>query len=100
MLQTVINIIEILFAMAIFDNAALFVPQACRIYKHKDGSNLSLLTFGGFFVIQVLTALHAIINNDMILLYGYILSLIACGTVIFLALRYRSKPKNVINIKK
>ncbi len=83
------NIIEISFAIALFVNAALFLPQAWKIYVKHDGTSISLLTFGGFWITQLLTAMHAYINHDMILLTGYILALVTCGTVILLAIKYR-----------
>jgi MtN3 and saliva related transmembrane protein len=84
-------LVESLFALALFANAALFIPQAWRIYKNRDGNGISLITFGGFFVTQLLTTLHAFVKDDMILFVGYILAMITCGSVIILALRYRKK---------
>lgn len=84
-------IVEALFALALLVNAALFLPQAWKIYKKRDGSGISLITFGGFWITQLLTALHAFIKADKILLTGYILALITCGSVIILAWRFRNK---------
>lgn len=83
--------IESLFALALLVNAALFIPQAWRIYQKRDGSGVSLITFGGFWITQLLTALHALVNADKILLIGYILALLTCGSVILLAWRFRKK---------
>lgn len=83
------NLAEFMFAIALFVNAALFLPQAWRILTKKKADEISLLTFGGFWVTQLLTVIHAVIRNDSILLIGYILALITCGMVIVLTLKYR-----------
>lgn len=87
-----INVIEGFFAVALFINAMLFIPQAWRIHKTRTAAGVSLITFGGFFITQLLTIAHAFIAHDMILLVGYILALATCGSVILLAIKYR-KPQ-------
>ena len=82
---------EFLFGVALFVNAFLFIPQAWNIFKYKKSGEVSLITFGGFWVTQLLTVIHAIINHDNILLIGYILAMITCGLVIVLTLVYRYK---------
>jgi MtN3 and saliva related transmembrane protein len=84
---------EFMFAVALFVNAALFLPQAWKIFKKKKADEISLLTFGGFWVTQLLTVIHSIIRNDHILFIGYILALATCGLVILLTLRYRYLKK-------
>lgn len=86
----VIPLIEFLFAAALFVNALLFIPQALQIYKQKKSEEVSLITFGGFWLTQLLTVFHAIVKQDWILLMGYIAALITCGTVIILAIKYRT----------
>lgn len=83
------NSIEFLFAIALFANAMLFLPQGWKIYKKKKSDEVSLITFIGFWLIQLLTIFHAIIRQDLILLIGNIISLITCGLVIFFIIRYR-----------
>ncbi len=83
------DVIEFIFSAALFINAILFIPQAVRIYKEKAANGVSLITFTGFFLIQVAIILHAIIVKDYLLMGGYILSLLTCGAVIFLILLYR-----------
>lgn len=48
----VIPLIEFLFAAALFVNALLFIPQALQIYKQKKSEEVSLITFGGFWLTQ------------------------------------------------
>lgn len=83
------SVIEVIFSCGLFINAALFVPQIIRIIKEKDTKDLSLITFVGFWVLQLTTVFHGFLNDDYILAFGYILSLITCGAVVFLIIFYR-----------
>jgi MtN3 and saliva related transmembrane protein len=85
------SFVEIVFGVCLFINAFLFVPQASRLLKAKNAQNLSLLTFGGFNVIQLFTLLHAYLHKDLVLFFGTLLSLITCGSVSVLILIYRKK---------
>ncbi len=82
-------IIDFIFAIALFINAVLFIPQIIMLYRAKDSKELSLLTFGGFNLIQLFIFLHGYIHKDYLLMLGYLLSLISCGTVTFMILWYR-----------
>lgn len=84
-----VNSAEFLFAISLFINALLFIPQAWRLYKQKESKEVSLVTFIGFWVGQLLTVCHALIKNDWVLLTGYIFALITCGAVIILTVKYR-----------
>ncbi|OGO97099.1 MAG: hypothetical protein A3F41_06450 [Coxiella sp. RIFCSPHIGHO2_12_FULL_44_14] len=88
--QTIL-VTEFLFGLALFVNALLFIPQAWRIFRQKQSQEVSLVTFIGFWLIQLFTVFHAMIKHDSLLLWGYICSLITCGGVIVLALYYRRK---------
>jgi MtN3 and saliva related transmembrane protein len=81
--------IEITFALSMFINAMLFVPQAIKIYKTKDVKGISKITFLGFNVIQIFTILHAYINHDYILMFGFALALLTSGIVTFLIFSYK-----------
>lgn len=83
------NVINLVFSLALFINAALFIPQALKIFREKTAKGVSLLTFGGFLLIQFTVVLHGLIIHDLILVLGYVLSMITCGAVFFLALLYR-----------
>jgi MtN3 and saliva related transmembrane protein len=87
--QWMITSVEFLFALALFANALLFIPQAWRIFRQKESKEVSLITFGGFWIGQLLTVFHAIIKHDLILLSGYLLALVTCGAVIVLTIKYR-----------
>lgn len=81
--------IEVVFGLGLFINAALFIPQVVRIYQTKNSEGVSLLTFGGFCLIQTFTVLHGYLHKDYILILGYLLSLLACVTVTLLIIIYR-----------
>lgn len=90
-MDVITKIIELIFISALFINALLFVPQAIKIYQKKHSEDISLVTFIGFFLIQVSIILYGFIKQDYLLTFGYLLSAIACVTVIVLALFYRKK---------
>lgn len=85
------TVIEIIFGLGLFINAALFIPQIIKLYKTKNAQGLSLLTFAGFNLIQLFTVLHGYLHRDYLLMLGYVLSLIACGTVTAMIIYYRNK---------
>ena len=85
--------IESIFAIGLFVNAALFIPQAIRLIREKDAQELSLTTFLGFNVIQLFTIFHGILFKDWILIIGTSLSLITNGVVTYLIIDYRFKKK-------
>lgn len=87
------NIIEVVFSLGLFINAALFIPQIIRLYKSKNSEGFSLLTFAGFNVIQVFTILHGFLHDDYLLIGGYILSLISCGVVTCMIFQYRRRKE-------
>jgi MtN3 and saliva related transmembrane protein len=81
--------VEVFFAISLFFNAILFIPQAIKIHKRKNAEGVSLLTFSGFNLIQFFTILHALLVKDHILLIGFLLSFITCGYVTFLIIKYK-----------
>jgi len=83
------ELIEVLFGLALFINAALFVPQAMKLLKKKDSSELSLMTFAGFNAIQLITVIYGIYHQDYILIAGYALSFATCGIVTVLIIYFR-----------
>lgn len=85
------NIIEIGFSISLFVNAILFIPQIIQLLKTKNSKGLSLMTFFGFSIMQFFTILHAYFANDYILMAGFLLSLIFCGTVTFLIILYKQE---------
>lgn len=88
------NIIEIGFSFGLFVNAVLFIPQIIQLIRVKDAKGLSLLTFGGFCVIQLFVVLHGILKGDYLLTIGYLVSLLTCGLLTALIIFYKIKNNN------
>jgi len=88
-ISTIQLVIEFVFSFGMFINALLFIPQAIKIYKLKNSCGLSLITFIGFFLTQLTIVLHGFLHHDSLLAYGYMLSMLTCGIVIFLMIIYR-----------
>lgn len=84
-------LLESAFFIGLLFNAFLFVPQAIKLYRLKSSSELSVITFLGFNVIQALTAIHAYLANDKLLLIGTLLSFVTCLSVTGLIIIYRKK---------
>lgn len=82
-------LIELGFSLSLMINAALFIPQIISILKNKSAESLSLITFGGFNIIQLFTFLHGIMAKDYILAFGFGLSIITCGMVTYLIIYYK-----------
>jgi MtN3 and saliva related transmembrane protein len=82
-------IVEFGFSISLLVNAFLFIPQARLIYRRKDVNDVSLVTFIVFNIIQLFTVFHGLIIRDYILVFGFLLSMLTCGTVSWLILYYR-----------
>jgi len=86
-------IIEVLFTAGLFVNAALFIPQAVKLYTSKNPESLSLITFLGFNIIQGLTIAHGMIRDDNLLILGNILNMITSGAITLLLIYYLMNKK-------
>ena len=73
-------IVEAIFASSLFLNALLFIPQTIKIIKTRRAEELSLITFVGFNLIQLLMLLHGYFHQELILMLGMMLSLITSIT--------------------
>ena len=76
------QVIAYLFSAALTINAALFVLQFIRIMRKRTAEGVSPYAFGGFWLIQSVTATYGWMHNDNILFYGTLLSLFTCSLVI------------------
>ena len=85
--------VDLIFSLGLFFNAILFVTQAVTLFRNKNAQGLSLLTFGGFNVMQFFTALHGYLVKDYLLMSGFLLSFLTCGIVTFFILYYGSLKK-------
>ena len=94
------DVISVLFSIALFINAILFIPQAIRIFKEKSARSISLSTFSGFLLIQLMAVSYGITQHDQVLIYGYLISMVTCGSVVMLTLFYnnnKTEPEEVID---
>jgi MtN3 and saliva related transmembrane protein len=87
------DIVALVFGLGLMGNAALFVPQAVAVWRKKSDEGISLITFAGFNLLQVIAIVHGIYQQDKSLIVGMIASLITCGAVTCLTLFYRIKRK-------
>lgn len=87
-MQIFINIIEFIIGIGIFINALLFIPQIIKLIKYKNAQGISLLTFIGFDMINILLVIHGLIRHDSILFFGYMASVIMNSLVIILIIKY------------
>ena len=78
-----------LFGLGLGCNAALFVPQAIAVWRKKTDEGISLITFGGFSVLQAIGIVHGAYQHDLSLLLGMAASLLTCGSVTALTVFYR-----------
>lgn len=83
-------VVELIFGAALFIKAALFIPQALKLYRAKQSRELSLLTFGGLSFMQLLTMMHAYYREDVILFFGILPSFIICGVITYMIILYRT----------
>jgi MtN3 and saliva related transmembrane protein len=81
--------VAVVFGLGLVCNALLFVPQALALWRKKNSEEVSLLTFGGFSVLQAIAIVHGFYQHDLSLILGMAASLITCGTVTYLTLFYR-----------
>jgi MtN3 and saliva related transmembrane protein len=83
------QIVAVIFGLGLLCNALLFVPQALAVWRKKTDEGISLITFGGFSVLQAIGIVHGLYQQDPSLILGMAASLLSCGTVTCLTLFYR-----------
>lgn len=83
------QIVAVIFGIGLFGNALLFVPQAIAVWRKKSDEGISLVTFGGFSVLQILGVIHGLYEHDNSLILGLGASFLTCGTVTALTIFYR-----------
>ena len=81
--------VAVIFGLGLLGNALLFVPQVLAVWRKKSDEGISLVTFGGFSVLQAIGIVHGIYQHDLSLILGMAASLLSCGTVTALTLVYR-----------
>ena len=83
------QIVAIIFGLGLLCNALLFVPQVLALWRKKTDEGISLVTFGGFSILQVIGIIHGIYQRDPSLIVGMSASLLTCGSVTGLTVFYR-----------
>ena len=83
------ELVAVIFGLGLVCNALLFVPQVLAVWRKKTDEGISLITFGGFSVLQAIGIVHGAFQRDLSLLLGMAASLLSCGTVTGLTLFYR-----------
>lgn len=83
------EIVAVIFGLGLLGNALLFVPQVIAVWRKKSDEGISLVTFGGFSILQVIGIIHGIYQRDLSLIVGMAASLLTCGSVTGLTLFYR-----------
>jgi MtN3 and saliva related transmembrane protein len=81
--------VAVAFGLGLLCNALLFVPQVLALWRKKNSEGVSLLTFGGFSVLQAIGIVHGFYQHDRSLVLGMAASLITCGAVTALTIFYR-----------
>ncbi len=85
------EIVALIFGLGLGCNALLFIPQALAVWRKKSDEGVSLLTFGGFNVLQAIGIVHGHYQEDPSLVYGMAASLLSCGAVTALTIFYRMR---------
>lgn len=90
------EIVAVIFGLGLLGNAALFVPQAVAVWRKKNDEGISLVTFGGFCVLQIIGVIHGVYERDNSLIIGLGASFLTCGTVTLLTTVYRVRRLRAI----
>jgi MtN3 and saliva related transmembrane protein len=61
------------------------------VWRKKTDEGISLITFGGFGILQAIGIVHGLYQRDLSLILGMAASLLTCGTVTALTLFYRMR---------
>lgn len=85
------EIVAVIFGVGLLGNALLFVPQVIAVWRKKSDEGISLITFGGFSILQVVGIVHGLYQRDPSLTLGMAASLLTCGSVTGLTIFYRMR---------
>jgi MtN3 and saliva related transmembrane protein len=83
------EIVAVVFGFGLLCNALLFVPQVLAVWRKKTDEGISLITFGGFSVLQIIGVVHGTYQRDLSLIVGMTASFLSCGSVTALTIFYR-----------
>lgn len=85
--------IAFLFGFGWACNALLFLPQLIAVVRKRSSQGVSLITFGGFSVLQAIGVAHGYLQHDNSLVFGMGTSLAACGTLTVLTVYFRLQER-------
>lgn len=85
------EIVAVIFGVGLLGNALLFVPQVIAVWRKKSDEGISLITFGGFSILQIIGIIHGLYQRDPSLTLGMAASLLTCGSVTGLTIFYRMR---------
>jgi MtN3 and saliva related transmembrane protein len=68
-----------------------YYPQACKIWKNKSSTGISLSTFFIFSIGSLIWFVYGILIKDIVIIISYGLGVVGSWTVSILALMYRNK---------
>ena len=85
------EIVAVIFGLGLVGNALLFVPQIFAVWRKKSDEGISLITFAGFSILQVISVIHGLYEHDLALILGMGASFLTCGTVTALTIFYRMR---------
>jgi MtN3 and saliva related transmembrane protein len=85
------EIVAVIFGLGLGCNALLFVPQVIAVWRKKSDEGISMITFGGFSILQAIGIVHGVYQRDWSLILGMAASLLSCGTVTSLTIFYRMR---------
>ena len=92
------EIVAVIFGLGLVCNALLFVPQVLAVWRKKTDEGISLITFGGFSVLQVIGIVHGLYQHDLSLILGMSASLLSCGSVTALTVFYRVRRTRTAHV--
>jgi MtN3 and saliva related transmembrane protein len=92
------EIVAVIFGLGLGCNALLFVPQVLAVWRKKSDEGISLVTFGGFSVLQIIGIIHGLYQHDLSLILGMAASLLTCGSVTCLTVFYRVRRVRATNL--
>src|SRR6516225_9231202 len=81
--------VAVIFGLGLLCNALLFVPQVIAVWRKKSDEGISLITFGGLSILQIVAVIHGLFQHDLSLILGMATSLLSCGSVTVLTIFYR-----------
>ncbi len=72
-----------------------YFPQAYRLYKTKSADTISLVSFTIFALGTLIRTVYGFVIHDIVLILSFIVGVIGSWSVLFLAIKYRMKKKNL-----